>query len=63
MEGRPQYPANPRYVDIRTRFTVPFTFGTGQHSGVASPNPPKRQPQQSRQEHQQEQMGEEEEQC
>ncbi|KAK9214981.1 hypothetical protein WN944_006984 [Citrus x changshan-huyou] len=48
MEGRPQYPANPRYVDTRTRFTVPFTFETGQHSGVTSSDPPKRQPQQSR---------------
>ncbi len=61
MEKRPQYHANPRYIDTRKRFTVLFTFETGQHSGVASSDPPERQPQQSRQEHQQEQIGEEEE--
>lgn len=42
------------------RFNVPSTFKTGQHSGVTSLNPQKRQPQQSQQEQQPEQIGEEE---
>lgn len=45
---KPQYPANPIYVDTRRRFTIPATFETGQHTGVASSDPLERQPQQSR---------------
>lgn len=48
IEKIPQYPTNPIYVDTRRRFTVPSTFETGQHTGVASSDPLERQPQQSR---------------
>lgn len=40
VEGMPCYPTNPTYMDIRRRFSGPSTFETGQHSGVASLNPP-----------------------
>ena len=45
MEERPQYPANPRYIDTKRRFTVPSTFETSQHLGVTSSDRLERQPQ------------------